>query len=355
MSNAHSMDSPPASGERGTTAQGALEEWLTKEAAARYLSLSPKSIQRFVADRELPAYRAGRSLRIRRSDLDDFVIRSRDAESEAAVVVEVPQRLLPIGQPDVARPQQSERELLELGRQASNAGILQIFKNRVADAAYKAEFVKAMNGVQTGTVRIMSNSLRFLLGPQPDMSLYIPMWDALKRDVKFELLLLDPFSDAAHTRAGVEERERFDRNDPRYYQTHLYRDIIAVARTLAEPDLNFIRDEALRKRLKDRDQVQVRFSSADPTTHLVLTDELCLVETYHTGGDDEIKRSLEHMGIPDVHCFGGFITAFLYDRSALTGRLLTTHFEHSWKQAGSGPSVEQVLAQHEKLLRSHGS
>jgi excisionase family DNA binding protein len=355
------VDSPPqkggdshGEGDGGPAEPGGFEEWLTKDAAARYLSMSTKSIQRYVAQGDLPAYRAGRSLRIRRSDLDDFLTRPKAGDPEASVAVEVPSKLTAVGQGDGTRPRLSERDLLELGRQAHSAGLRQIFKNRVADASYKAAFDKALHGVETGTVKIMSNSLRFLLGPQPDMSLYIPMWDALKRGVKFQLLLLNPFSDAARTRAGIEEREDFAHKEARYQQTHLYRDIIAVAQTLAEPDVDFIRDATLRERLKNRDQVDVRFSSADPTTHLVLTDELCLVENYHTGGDDEIQRSLEHMGIPDVHCFGGFITAFLYARSALTGRLLATHFEHSWQQAGSRPTLEEVIAQHEQQRKKHG-
>jgi excisionase family DNA binding protein len=325
-------------------------DWLTKEAAARYISVSTKSIQRFIADGALPAYRAGRSLRIRRSDLNEFMVRSGPASIQAGDLG-VAQSLLPAAQAGLTRPPQEEINLLlQLGRQARSAGIRKIFKNRVTDTEYKKEFIEALKGVAPGgVVRMMSNSLRFLLGPQPDMDLYVPMWRALKNDVIFELLLLDPFSDAARRRAGVEEREVFAALGRRYFQTHLYRDIISVVERLAEPDLDFIRDEKLRARLKNRDQVRVRFSSADPTTHLILTDKICVVENYHAGGDEEIKGRLEEMGILDVDCFGGFITALSYEANALTGRLLASHFEQSWKQADEDTTVESIVERHHRM------
>jgi excisionase family DNA binding protein len=352
MSSATSVDtSPPAAlidtGEARAPEPVQQDDWLTKEDAARVIAVSAKTIQRFVADGALPAYRAGRSLRIRRSDLNEFMVRSGPARIEAADLG-VASGVFPAAEPSVARYSPEDRSaLLELGRQARDAGIRKIFKNRVTDPAYSTEFIEALSGVwQGGTVRMMSNSLRFLLGPQPDRALYVPMWTALKKDVVFELLLLDPFSDAARRRAGVEEREVFSELDRRYFQTHLFRDIISVVERLAEPDLDFIRDEKLRERLADRDQVRVRFSRADPTTHLILTDQLCLVENYHSGGDEEIKGRLDEMGILNVDCFGGFITALSYEATALTGRLLASHFEQSWKQAGEETTVESIVERH---------
>jgi hypothetical protein len=93
----------------------------------------------------------------------------------------------------------------------------------------------------------------------------------------------------------------------------------------------------------------VRFSRADPTTHLILTDELCLVENYHSGGDDEIKGRLDEMGILDVDCFGGFITALSYEATALTGRLLASHFEQSWKQAEGETTVASIIERHHRV------
>ena len=236
--------------------------------------------------------------------------------------------------------------MIELGRDARKAGIHRIFKSRVEDAAYKAAVSSALEDVESGgCVRIMSNSLRFLLllGPKADLTLSLPMRDALKRGVQFQLLLLDPDSPAARTRASVEHGISFAEGDDRFYSTHLYADIIAATEALADPDPAAIGDDEICARLKDRKQVPVRFSKAEPTTHLVLTDELRFVENYHSGGDSEIQDSLSKEGIPDLHCFGGFMPVVLYDSASLAGRLIQSHFEHSWEAAADGPTISAVL------------
>jgi hypothetical protein len=177
------------------------------------------------------------------------------------------------------------------------------------------------------------------------------MWEALRRGVRFKLLLLDPFSEAARKRSEVEERASFAAHDDRYYNTHLYRDIIAVVRTLNDPDIDFVRDERLRQRIKSRTQVLVRFSRSEPTTHLVLTDEHCFVESYHTGGNLQIEENLMKRGIPKLHCFGGFIMACMLTASCPSGVLLASHFDHSWDEAGDRLTVAEVLARDEAMRR----
>jgi excisionase family DNA binding protein len=306
---------------------GAGSEFLTKAQAAAYLSVSQKSIQRYIGLYNLPHYRIGRNVRFKRAELDKFMERGRQGG----------------GWP----PPSADEQLAELGRQAQVAGIHQIFKTRAEDGAYKVAVSKAFDAVPAGgLVRIMSNSLRFLLllGPQAEMSLYIPMCAALQRDVRFQLLLLDPDSNAARTRAGVEQDMIFGEGDDRFYSSPLYKDIVATARAVARPDPADVPDRALRERVKDRDQLQVRFSSAEPTTHLVLTEDTCFVENYHTGGDSVIQSHLAGKGFPDLHCFGGFVPVLSYDKTELAGRLMDSHFEHTWSKAADGPTVEQVLA-----------
>jgi hypothetical protein len=245
-------------------------------------------------------------------------------------------------------PTGSELDLTELGLHARKAGIRRIFKSRVEDAAaYKAAISSAFEDVKDdGCVRIMSNSLRFLLlvGPQADLTVSLPMRNALKRGVRFQLLLLDPDSPAARTRASVEHGVTFDENDDRFFQTYLYRDIIVAAEAFADPNIEWLGDDDIRRRLQNREQVEVRFSRAEPTTHLVLTDELRFIENYHSGGDSEIQKSLSKEGIPDLHCFGGFMPVLQYDNVCLAGRLIESHFEHSWDAAADGPTITAVLA-----------
>jgi hypothetical protein len=226
-----------------------------------------------------------------------------------------------------------------LGLQARNAGILRIFKSRVEDPEYKSALAEALRDMGPGdTADIMSNSLRFLFGHQVDPQLIIPVNAALRRDVRFRVVLLDPTSPAAKRRAEVEEQDRPER----YGETQLFFDITTVARTLRSPDPRTIRDEELRRRLSDRQQVQVRFSKADPSTHLVVTKNATFVENYHTGGNQHIQERLAEMGLPNLHCFGGFVTTFMYDNRSLTAELMKSHFNNVWEKA-EHPTLDEVL------------
>jgi excisionase family DNA binding protein len=48
-------------------------EWMTIEAAARYLKVSPQSIRNYIKRGTLPFYRQGRLIRIKQTDLDSFL------------------------------------------------------------------------------------------------------------------------------------------------------------------------------------------------------------------------------------------------------------------------------------------
>jgi excisionase family DNA binding protein len=333
--------------------------WITKRQAAEYLGKSERTVQRLIASKKLTAHGTGAGMRLDREQINEYMrveAPRNAAESTATASRDRGELASPVS---VTSP--SRAELHALGRQAHAAGIRRIFKSRVLDAAYNAEFAAALDAVDAGEVKIMSNSLRFLLGPLPDRTLFIPMWDALRRGVRFKLLLLDPFSDAARKRSEVEERVTFADDDDRFFETHLYRDILAVTRTLADPHIDFVRDEMLRQRIKSRTQVDVRFSTAAPTTHLVLTAESCFVESYHTGGNPGIEDNLMRMGIPKLECFGGFIMACMLTASCPSGELLASHFDHSWQEAAAGPSVDEVLeldrrrSQHKRAARGQSA
>lgn len=53
------------------------DAWLSTEQAARRIGVTPRTLYRFVDEGELRAYRFGRVIRIRTSDVDAFVERSR--------------------------------------------------------------------------------------------------------------------------------------------------------------------------------------------------------------------------------------------------------------------------------------
>jgi len=48
-------------------------EWMGTIAAARYLGVTQRTVYRFADSGDLPAYKLGRVLRIKRSDLDEYL------------------------------------------------------------------------------------------------------------------------------------------------------------------------------------------------------------------------------------------------------------------------------------------
>ena len=67
----------------GSTADAVEDDepapWLSTDQAARYLGVATRTLYRIVDSSELPAYRFGRVIRLRRRDLEQFVDNSRIA------------------------------------------------------------------------------------------------------------------------------------------------------------------------------------------------------------------------------------------------------------------------------------
>ena len=58
--------------------------WLTTTAAAERLGVNPRTLYRLLDQGLLPAYRAGRLIRIKVSDLDDYVQSTRTERGAAS-------------------------------------------------------------------------------------------------------------------------------------------------------------------------------------------------------------------------------------------------------------------------------
>ena len=48
-------------------------EWLSTQEAARRLGITPRTLYRFIDHGELPAYRFGRVIRLKRTDVEAFI------------------------------------------------------------------------------------------------------------------------------------------------------------------------------------------------------------------------------------------------------------------------------------------
>lgn len=53
--------------------------WMGTQEAARYLGITPRTLYRFINDGQLPAYKMGRVIRLKQSDLDEFIDGARIA------------------------------------------------------------------------------------------------------------------------------------------------------------------------------------------------------------------------------------------------------------------------------------
>lgn len=52
-------------------------EWLNTKESARRLGITPRTLYRFIDDGKIPAYRLGRVIRLKESEVADFIERSR--------------------------------------------------------------------------------------------------------------------------------------------------------------------------------------------------------------------------------------------------------------------------------------
>lgn len=52
-------------------------DWLSTQAAAKRLGITPRTLYRFIDLGELPAYRLGRVIRLKATDVDAFIEGSR--------------------------------------------------------------------------------------------------------------------------------------------------------------------------------------------------------------------------------------------------------------------------------------
>lgn len=57
-------------------------EWLSTTDAAYYLGITSKTLRRLIDSGELPAYRIGRVLRLKQSEVDEFIAGARIVPQE---------------------------------------------------------------------------------------------------------------------------------------------------------------------------------------------------------------------------------------------------------------------------------
>jgi excisionase family DNA binding protein len=51
--------------------------WMSTQSAAKYLGITTRTLYRFIDEDQMPAYKFGRVIRLKRADLDTFIQGSR--------------------------------------------------------------------------------------------------------------------------------------------------------------------------------------------------------------------------------------------------------------------------------------
>lgn len=64
--------------------------WLNTAKAAERLGVTPRTLYRFIDDGQLPAYRFGRVIRLKESEVDEFIERCRIAPGTLDVATQAP-------------------------------------------------------------------------------------------------------------------------------------------------------------------------------------------------------------------------------------------------------------------------
>jgi len=240
-------------------------------------------------------------------------------------------------------------DTFDLVKSARDSGIARIYAQRTAGMSenpdaekafqerVKAEFReaarRALESKAEVTIRMTGISLRAFF--HTNGTLFQLAENALQNDrLKFQILLIDPFSAQAGLRS---ERESQTQEDEEYItpEEHLtstlFQDLQQCTRTLSR----FIDDEKRR--------VEVRLYSTAPSCLLIFVNESVFVETYHYG------RS----GVGGLK--GGKIPVLEFHSDTSTYKELEGHFQHVWfksRQRALTPGFTDIITDPRKDPRN---
>lgn len=229
-------------------------------------------------------------------------------------------------------------DTFDLVKSAKDSGIARIYPLRTGEfaenpeaekafhAKIKLEFEKAARNAlekkEPILIKMMGISLRAFFNDAVD--LYPMTENALRNDLlKFQVLLIDPFSAQAGLRS---ERESQNTEDEEYssveqhFSSTLFQDLQKCTKTLIR-----FTDESKR--------VEVRLYSTAPSCLLIFVNESVFVETYHYG------RS----GIGGLK--GGKVPVLEFHSDTNTYKELEGHFKHVWYKSRNRVLNDDVVSE----------
>jgi hypothetical protein len=203
------------------------------------------------------------------------------------------------------------------------SGIKRVFKDR----RHEYELVeKEMRKhiMRSKKVLMLGISLRDFFGekvnPQYNAIYADIIADALEKGVQFDVLLLDPTSEAAKDRAIIENGPSVE-DDEKYKKCELFQDIQRVANWLYGPP------SALEGRI--RRLMEVRFYDITPSMFAIITRDSMFIEQYHMGRLEVLPEGeIEDKQI----CVGGYVPFLMVETNSNFAKLITDHFNNVWKK-----------------------
>lgn len=192
----------------------------------------------------------------------------------------------------------------------------------------------------TGDVFMLGNSFRDFFGEDTDE------WNvghkniiekALKNNVQFKVLLLDPTSEAAKERAKIEEGPKVE-DDEEYKNSVLFRDIKRVTDWL--------------KRLNSP-LIEVRYSTLTPTAFIIRTDKYTFIEQYHLGDLKRIATKIRQEDRKSL-CLGGYVPFFMVKNTSDFAKLMKSHLDNIWEMMKDN-TLEKVAEEVKEFEKDPGN
>lgn len=221
--------------------------------------------------------------------------------------------------------------------------IERIFLNRRSDPKdpqtyeeLSKQLEEQITNTTIGEVLMLGNSFRDFFGEdthERKVRYKNVIENALKNNVQFKVLLLDPTSEAAKERAKIEGGPQFE-NDDRYKDSVLFKDIERVTDWL--------------KRL-DSPLVEVRYSTLTPAAFIIRSDRYTFIEQYHLGNLKRIETKIRKEDRKSL-CLGGYVPFFMTKNTSDFAKLMKSHFDNIWEMMRDRPleKVAEEITEFEK-------
>ncbi len=295
---------------------------------ARRLSVSDKTVYKWLRQGLIPASRIGKTWIVSEESLEDL-LRPAEARASSVSTPGVRERVRPqpnvssavTSDPDTPDRSQLRTALTHFSEMLSSAvehGITGILGPRRLDPSTPRAIASALEAAE-GEVLLQGIGLREFFGDRE----HAPILRRMAADdhaVSVRALLVNPTGQFARARTVAEDGEQFAddalfRAGPLFGNSWRSLNVIASLKKASRESENF--------------RLDVRFLDHWPSAYLVLTNSCAFVENYYFGRTDEPVSSETIDGLVPMIQVGS--------DSAYYG-LLRNHFDYLWK--GTNPFVE---------------